>query len=208
MVKMEMDMRELREAMLLYAKATKKDEVAIINRTARNFAIKVIQRTPKADPSKIEGDLKGLPRETFLGLVFSKMRKSTKQGRGLVRLFKANTANGSRQAMALAMRKFIEQRKATSGYIRRGWYNIARTFGAGFAIASDKKGGKGKAVKKSFAKKATEQTLAAVFENMAGGSESVAWQATQQALEATISDMTDYAYRVMQGTAKKHSAKR
>lgn len=208
MVKMDIDMRDLRAAMLLYAKATKKDEVDIINRTARNFAIKVIQRTPKADPSKIEADLKGLPRDTFLGLVFSKMRKTTKQGRGLMRLFKANTAGGSRQAMALAMRKFIEQRKATGGYIRRGWYNIARTFGGNIAVTADKKGGKGRPVKKSSAKKATEQTLAAVFENMANGSATVAYDATQKALDATVSDMTDYAYRVMQGTAKKFSAKR
>jgi hypothetical protein len=208
MVKMDIDTRGLKEAMLLYAKATKKDEVAIINRTARNFAIKVIQRTPKADPSKIEGELKGLPRDTFLGLVFSKMRKSTKQGRGLLRLFKANTAGSSREAMALAMRKFIEQRKATGGYIRRGWYNIARKFGAGSAVSGDKRGGKGRPVKKSTATKATEQKLEAVFENMASGSATVAYQATQQALQATISDMTDYAYRVMQGTAKKFSAKK
>jgi hypothetical protein len=208
MVKMDIDTRDLRAAMLLYAKATKKDEVAIINRTARNFAIKVIQRTPKADPSKIEGELKGLPRDTFLGLVFSKMRKSTKQGRGLLRLFKANTSGGSREAMALAMRKYIEQRKATGGYIRRGWYNIARKFGGGSAVSADKRGGKGRPVKKSTATKATEQQLAAVFENMASGSATVAYQATQQALQATISDMTDYAYRVMQGTAKKFSAKR
>lgn len=208
MVKMDIDTSGLREAMLLYAKATKKDEVAIINRTARNFAIKVLQRTPKADPSKIEAELKGLPRDTFLGLVFSKMRKTTKQGKGLLRLFKANTAGGSRQAMALTMRKFIEQRKATGGYIRRGWYNIARKFGAAYAVSKDKKGGKGKAVKKSTAIKATEQQLAAFFENMAAGSGVVAYQATQQALEATISDMTDYAYRVMQGTAKKFSAKK
>jgi hypothetical protein len=204
----QFDTRALRDVMLLYAKATKKDEVAIVNRTARNFAIKVIMRTPKASPEKIEGELKGLPRDTFLGLVFSKMRKSTKQGRGLLRMFKANTGQGSRQAMALAMRKFIEQRKASGGYIRRGWYKIARTFGGGRAVSADLKGGKGRAVKKSTAQKATEQSPAAVFENMSAASATVAWQATQEALDATVSDMRDYAYRVMQGTAKKYSAKR
>ena len=209
MVKMEMDTAGLRDAMLLYGRATKKDEADIVNRTARNFAIKVLPRTPKADPSKIESELKSLPRETFLGLVFSKMRKSTKQGKGLLRLFKSNTPQGSRQAMALAMRKFIEQRKATGGYIRRGWYNIARAFGAAYAASKDKVKG-GRPVKKSYGKKANgaQALIAAEFENMATGAGLVGWQATQQALNATISDMTDYAHRVMQGTANKFSAKK
>lgn len=209
MVGMKIDDSELRDALRLYMRATRKDEVSVINRTARNFAIKVIMRTPKAAPEKIEGELKGLPRETFLGLVFSKMRKSTKQGKMLNRIFKANTPQGSQQAMALAMRKFIEQRKASGGYIRRGWYNIARAFGGGSAVSADRRGG-GRPVRKSYGKKATESMtiVAAEFENMAQGSADVAYNATQDALRATISDMTDYAYRVMQGTANKFSAKR
>ena len=209
MVGMQIDDRELRDAIKLYMKATKKDEATVINRTARNFAIKVIMRTPKAAPEKIEGELKSLPRDTFLGLVFSEMRKTTKHGRMLNRIFKANTPQGSRQAMALAMRKFIEQRKASGGYIRRGWYNIARVFGGGSAVSADRRGG-GRPVRKSWAKKATESmtVVAAEFENMSKASADVAWNATQDALRATISDMTDYAYRVMDGTAKKYSGKK
>jgi hypothetical protein len=209
MVGMQIDTSELRDAMRLYARATKKDEVSVVNRTARNFAIKVIPRTPKAAPEKIEGELKALPRETFLGLVFSKMRRSTKQGRSLKGVFTAHTRQGSRQAMALAMTKFIQQRKATGGYIRRGWYNIARAFGAAYAVSMDRVKG-GKAVRKSYAKKASQSQslIAAEFENVAKGAGLVGWQATEQALAATISDMTDYAYREMQRTADKFSARK
>lgn len=210
MVGMKIDDRELREAMLLYAKATKKDETYIVNRTARNFAIKVIVRTPKAAPEKIEGELKALPERTFLGVMFKRMYSGSKQGAKVMSIFKGNLDKGSRQALAMAAVKFIAQRRATAGYIRRGWYKIANVFGAGSAVHADRGRSGGRAVKQSTAKKAndTMSLVAAEFENMAEGSSEVAWQATQDALNAAAADMTAYAYSVMDGTAKKYSAKK
>lgn len=204
---MTIDTSELREAMRLYARATKKDEVAIVNRTARNFAIKVIQRTPKAESDKIESELKSLPERTFKGVLFKQMFNRSRQGSKLMGLFQGNLDKGSREALALVAAKFIAQRRASSGYIRRGWYKIARTFGASSAVSSDRKKGGKKEVSASTAKKANEQTLAAVFENMASGSAGVASKATQAALNATVSDMVDFAYRKMSGTAKKFSGR-
>jgi hypothetical protein len=197
----------MRDVMRLYEKATKKDGVAIVNRTARNFAIRVISSTPKAEPGKIEGGLKALPERTFRGILFKRMYSQSRQGAMLMAIFQGNLDQGSRQALAMAAAKFIAQRRSTAGYIRRGWYKIARAFGGSSAAAADRGKTGGKAVENSTAKKATANSVAAVFENMASGSESVASKAAQAALDATASDMRDYAYRVMQGTAKKFSAK-
>jgi hypothetical protein len=183
--------------------------VAVVNRIARNFAIKVIMRTPKAAPEKIEGNLKALPERTFRGVLFKRMYSQSKQGAKVMAIFQGNLDQGSRQALAMAAAKFIAQRRSTAGYIRRGWYNIARTFGAFSAVAADRSKG-ARAVQDSKATKAKDSTsiIAAEFENMAKGSGDVALGATQQALQAVISDMRDYAYRVMQGTANQFSARK
>jgi hypothetical protein len=209
MVGMQIDGNELRDAMRLYARATKKDEVAIINRTARNFAIKVLPKTPKATSDKIEGDLKALPERTFRGVLFKRMYAHSRQGAKVMAIFQGNLDQGSRQALAMAAAKFIAQRRSSAGYIRAGWHNIARAFGAFSAVAADRRK-KGRAVQDSKATKATDSTsiIAAEFENMAKGSGDVALGATQQALQAVISDMRDYAYRVMQGTANQFSARK
>jgi hypothetical protein len=200
--------------MRLYARATKKDEVSVVNRTARNFAIKAMMFTKVAEPAAIESDLKSLERKTFVKLVFARLKKKDTKGRAMLKLSTSGNrdSNGkyikgsvsSREAMALTMVRFIKHRKSTSGYIKRGWHKVAKAFGASYESMR----GTYSAVKKSSGKKATEAKLEAVFENAAKGAGDAGIKAVQQALDATVSDMRDYALRLMQETAKKYSAKR
>lgn len=200
----QFDTRELRQVMELYAKATKKDEADIINRTARNFAIKALMYTPSAEPGKIAGQLKSLDSNTFIALVFKILRGKSRRGTALLVRPKGGRGKSSTDTMAIAMQKFIRHRMNTGKYIKRGWNKVAQEFGAGFAKIRGSYPGS----KKSYGKKATERKSEAVFENAAEGSFGVADDAVQRALDAVASDMRDYAYRVMQGTAKKFSARR
>jgi hypothetical protein len=200
----QFDLREFRDAMRFYAKATKKDEASVLNRTARNFTIKAMMYTPVAEPGKIEGQLKSLDHPTFLRLVFARLNKKTVKGKNVLVRPKAGRGRDSRETMAVAMRKFLAHRKNTSKYIKRGWNKVAKEFGAAY----DKLKGGYKGSKKSYGKKATETKLEAVFENASKGSGDVASEAVERALAATISDMRDYAYRTMQGTADKFSGKK
>ncbi len=200
----EFDTKSLRDVMQLYAKATKKDEATVINRTAKNFSIKAMMYTPKAEPGKIAGELKALDRDIFLALVFKRMRGTSKKGKALLVRPKGGRGKSSRDTMAIAMQKFIKHRMNTSKFMKRGWNKVAQQFGAAFVKVRGAYAGS----KKSYGKKATEQKLEAVFENAAEGSGEVTKEAVDRALQAVVSDMRDYAYRVMQGTANKFSAKK
>ena len=212
-VDLTLDTRELRAALQLYSRATKKDEAEILNHAALNICIRppfgAVQNTPKANAKQIQRDLvedyankkTGKPSPRVFQMA-AKNLSGTKGKKG-----KRGKTLGSQtwqKRIAKESKRIIGSRKRAVGYMASGWIKAARAFGfqgrgaAKFAGANT-----------GYGIKARVQVLVAEVANTAKNITKVkgANSALQRAVNGAARDMTKYAEKKLDRTAKKYSGR-
>lgn len=183
---MSLDTRSFQKALQLYAKATRKDEVEILNRAGRNVAYRAAQKTPTTRAANIRAELKS---DDHLAYALTSIMLK-KKGVGILK----------KPQFRKEVSRFISQRAASAGYIRAGWAGAITALGGTY---------KGKKNRKNagVGSKATVQRLIAEIINTVPGIDKVGVPALQEALRYVAADMKKYAERKMAQTAKQHSAR-
>lgn len=164
--------REFTRTLRQYTELTSKDVADAINKKAKDVAIRTISNTPKADPAKIESELRGPGRGG---------------GQLVYRLF--NHRNMTREVAADQARRIIRARMTAVAYIKAGWYKAAQAFGA--------RGGKTRAgwTRAGSGKRATATKPEAVLTNRTIGATLVSGPALAAAVESVRADMMIYIKR-------------
>lgn len=214
-IALQIDTRELRQALRQYADATKKDAVDIINRAAwgilvdRNYG--VIKTTPVADKAQIEADL--INDKIALKIVSKRIAKTEGKVGARGNLLKNQEW---RNRVGKAAKALIGRRKGATTYVKSGWVKAAAEMKSKTPRATEVLKGRSPVVTKRFAgadngeaSVATERSLVAEIVNSAKDILDVkgASSALQKAVNAQARDMVAYAEKKMTETAKKHSAR-
>jgi len=225
---MDIDTKELQAAMQLYSRATRKDEVEIVNRAAMvtltggKGVVGAIRRTKKAETRAIEDKLnstgwsKTKPKlKWVLGA-----KKLAGSGRIASTYYKRNTKGGKKAGdiktnnewtarVAREGEKILRRRKASAAYLQAGWKKAL--VDGGWSTKGPAKKFKGKIGYGTRAVDRGSRPIFAEFGNFisyAAKPSIGAAIALQQALKAQARDMVKYAERKMGETARKYSAKR
>lgn len=186
MAKLELDTREFVQALNEYQRATGKDAASILNRAGRNCAFNAIRYTKSAPISKIR---KHDPaRKNYSGQLFHALAAQEGIDKG-----KGNDARA---------RELYNKRLKSRDYHKAGWYNALKTFGGN----PRGKVQSGSLADKGFGKLATALRPIAILTNFAKGSEKQIG-ALQKAVNETARDMSRYARRVMEKTARRFSGR-
>ena len=179
----QLDISQIQKAFEEIKRATKKDGKDILNRAGRNVCLRAIKDTPRADAAKI----RALDPRIFIAAVVKDLA-----GRKV-----------SRAEFNDLVKKKRAGRARSVGYIKAGWANAAKAFGAkGGKVSS-----KGLAAE-GYGKLATENKLVAVLANHARGASQVGSDALQGAINFVAKDMAAYAKRALAKTFAKHSGKK
>ena len=195
---MELDVEilddEFRRALKQYQQASNKTFSEVINKKAKDVALRSVQFTPKARLNKIR---KYEPN----GRSYARKILHARATMG-TRLGKAKKGEGNKPLAE----KLYKSRLQSRGYIAAGWIKAARDLGAPppRGIAKLQKGGranKGKAIK------ATPAKLFCDIFNMSIGAETVGLEPLKRALDFVRKDMQKYIDRKMAPVAKKYSAR-
>jgi hypothetical protein len=186
--------KEFRDALGQYQKASGKTFAEVINKKAKDVALRSVQFTPKARLNKI--------------------RKYEPNGRSYARkLLHARATQGTRLGKAKKgegnkplAEKLYKSRLQSRGYIAAGWIKAARELGAppSRGVAKLQKGGR---ANKGGAKPANPSKLFCDILNMSIGAETVGLEPLQRALDFVKKDMQQYIDRKLAPVAKKYSAR-
>ena len=168
--------RKFAEHMKLYAKLSRVEVSDALNKKAQQVLkgyksagiTGVMTRTPKADPMKIEQELRAN------GLVYHKLIK--KFGK-------------TRKQIEAEAKKIISARKRGVGYIRAGWFKAARKFNV--RAGKTRKGW----ASAGYGVKATPAKTEAIFTNKAIGAVQVAGHALALSMNEARKDMMKYIAR-------------
>lgn len=193
-MELKLDIGDFEEAMRLWAQATQKDSVEILNRAARNVAYRAAQFTPVASAAEIKGELLKDPKMVYALTALS----LKKQGIGML----------PKGEMEKAVQAFIARRVGSRRYLRAGWAQAIIDLGGTFRGSKLQRGSE------SFANPATIVDLLAEIawivqeanEHKAEGAEEKVMPALQEALDFVAKDMIDYAQDRLAKTAAEYSA--
>lgn len=229
-----LDTREFSEALQFVRQATKKDAVTLLNRAGLHVVIGgkgvkgAMQRTPKADPKKIQSTLernvggKGASEGVKIYKnqygTFSRRTSRSKGAAGnsmlkyiaLKRLQKAGTAKPNEGQIQAVMDAIMRQRVSAAGYTAyAGWNNAAKAFG-GTGLKGKKapqKGFRSSKAAHGYGSKASARALEAVLANTAPMAGKIGAAALQAAVNDVARDLVEYGTRKIQQTMNKASAK-
>jgi hypothetical protein len=195
------DLARVGETLSLYAQATTKDLPDISNRAARQAAIFASSKTPKADPNRIQEEL----RRTVAYQVFAKKTgKRLKKARAITKrtrlanaiVWARAVANGEKITSAIAEKrgaKMTAGRKSAVGFLKSGYIPALEKFGA-----RRLKDGRQRGKPKGAAKKATDENPEAMVSNQVQGRQGgvivkMGSAAMREALRDVDRDMRAYA---------------
>lgn len=174
---------EFRTALLEYQNATGKDGVTILNRAGRNVAFRAASFTPKALASRIRADLNKDPHLVY-ALTSLALKK---RGVGILK----------KPQFRAEVRKFINRRIASAGFLRAGWAPAIEALGGSFR--GKKMGDHGWASKASITHLITE------IANTVPGIDKMGVRALNEAIDFVADDMLSYAHDLLAKRAKEHS---
>lgn len=218
-VEMQVDTRELQKAMQLYARATRKDEVDIVNETVRKAIwlkpYGVYHNTKLAEPEKIKAKLNSTKWHgvSLKYLLAAKKLKSAKKSD----LVFTKTGKRSRakkhirsweERVADEAESIVRRRVAAAGYLRAGWKEASKR--GNWSKTGAAKKFKGKI---GSATRPTDRGKNPVFAEFSNHVSFVkepgvgAEAALRRAIRGRASDMASYARKKMARTARKYSAK-
>lgn len=140
-IQFTVDARELTAAMRQYRLATQKTNAEIVNRAARNIALRAVQFTPKAAIKTIDRGLNKVVQYTdwrgyhhpvpIKYLLAAKWLKKRFEGKGKGKLFEMSARRGSKRGrqwqkrVGLAAKRIISSRHKGVAYLKSGWLKAA-----------------------------------------------------------------------------------
>lgn len=188
----KLDTSEFAQAVGFVVQATGKDCVEVLNKAGLTALIGgkgvrgAVQRTPKADPVRIEADM--IRDKQAIRLVMSRAKK---RGEHL-----------TRREISKRVKALIRGRKSGSGYTKGpGWNNAILAMG-GKGIRTNKRFAKSEARHGSGIKASAESLVARII-STAPASEAIGFRPLQDALNDTARDMIAYGERKIQATFNK-----
>lgn len=225
-IELQLDTRELRSAMQLYARATKKDEADILNRAAFNIIYGsfgkgesrknygVFYNCPITTRDVIEKDLfwsengGGTPMVIKLA---AKQLKGTQANLGADARKKRGGVKAAyrwQKRVGKQAKAILSSRKRGIGFMKFAWVQAARAAGL-----SGAKGSPGSTTaSKGFGFKAAANRLVAEIGQVISAKDAsekkrLGMPSLQKAVNGTARDMADYANKQLEKTARQYSAK-
>jgi len=203
--------RKITEAMGLYAKATRKDSEAILNRFMKNVTIYASSKTPKANPTRIEGQLRRVLGHRIATAKGKRLKKPkpitvpTSLARAIVlkRLRDAGKPLPSSAEITRLSEALVKSRLRGVGFSKAGFIPALRAFGAPISKAGAKQFGPDR----GSGQKATPASLRAQLINSAPEIEAIAGPALAAAVREATVDMMTYAKRKLAERAAKTNAR-
>ena len=201
---MEIDTRELRDALRLYSRATKKDESTIVNDAMLTMLVHprfgVSKATPKANASEIQKELTSEDK-IALKLAAEKLAGTSGTKSKTGKTLKSQTWQ---KRVGKEAKSIIGKRKRSVGYFQSGWIALIKKFGGKRNTSAKFTNADNHDYKKS-----TESTLSAFIENTSKGIGQTpkAVQALRRAVSGTAKDRVKYATNKLQKTADKFTKK-
>lgn len=186
--------------------ATRKTEVQIVNRAARNIAFRAASFTPKAEASAINRELSSS--DLLRKLAIISLRKKLGTGKGAW-----GSRAEARKKLSDEMKRIKARRKAGAGALRAGWIPAIQRLGGTYRGAKLKSGGSAAA---GTAIPATAQDLIATIinevsvKNHAGrvftaDQIPLAVRALERAVAFVTEDMEGYAIQKINETLQQQS---
>lgn len=170
------DLSTFREGLRAKLAVTKKTEAEVLNQAAKNICLRAVSFTPKAN----KGAIRALDVKIIAGAVAKKLRGGHGGKIGI-----------SGREFAARIKKERARRIRSVAYVSAGWVKAGQGFGGGLKKKVSAKGNAGK----SYGKKATDSTLAAIGANLANGASVVGARALQEAADFVGRDMLSYAQK-------------
>jgi len=209
--KITIDYSEMQRAMREYAKVSKADGAEIVNRFGRDVAFKAVTLTPKAEAAAIAVYAPTKP--GYEGrLHFAKAAKAgAKKGSDKSQVTRTKTGRVAKRQlggpMTQAANKSFGRAKASSGFIKAGWFNAIVNMGGkpGTRAPKPRRGSK---AGKGYGVKATARSLIAWIYNFVPGADKMGEDALQSAVNFVARSKLDYAKKKLAGTAKKFSGRK
>ncbi len=203
-------LRQFNAALRAIKEETKKDGAESLNRACRNVAFKAAEFTPKADPAKIEAEL----RKDKLGLKIVTKRLRARVGVSFQTSKGARTVRRvTRKQIALRTRQLFAKRKKARGFLRAGWFAAILHLGGTLRGAS-RAGERKPDLRWGGAKKATAGSLLAAVVNRVwdrlkgkayGTSQAKMVGALNLAIRAVAFENEAYLKRKIEARLRQHS---
>lgn len=208
------EIANLKKTLDLYAQATGKDLVEVVNRAGRQVAIFATNKTPKADPAKIDRVLRRHIGHQIVGKSGKRFKKAKKiyeyknalAGRIILKRAKERNESLSDDEVEKRAKAMIAGRKRAVAFIRSGYVPAIKAFGG-------KLRGNQRGKPKGSGSVATERRIVAtITNNVQGRKGGAAVKVGQAALNAAVreveADMRSYAQKkIDERTAKANAAR-